>query len=267
MIGKEVISSEPITNSEVKEVLIAKQEGSRELVENLEAKLVKLEAEIKEPREQLRELKRELDDLEEKNASIQEIDQTRDKIVSMNKELRPAMKAINHVKDQIEKYELSYDQNLTLDHTRKFGRLPVKEAQELVEKLDEIVRPKKSAVKIVNIMPQDLSDLRLLFAKERVPVSNEDMIKILEIVDEYRYAIPVVEEEEEEEVLEEETETETEAEENTEEKEIISAADEFDAEDDEEVSEEETKTETEEIISAADEFDAEDDEEQSEEDE
>lgn len=234
MIGKEVISSEPITNSEVKEVLIAKQEGSRELVENLEAKLVELEAEIKEPREQLRELKRELDDLEEKNASIQEIDQARDKIVSMNKELRPAMKAINHVKDQIEKYELSYDQNLTLDHTRKFGRLPVKEAQELVEKLDEIVRPKKSAVKIVNMMPQDLSDLRLLFAKERVPVSNEDMIKILEIVDEYRYAIPVVEEEEEEEVLEEETETETG--ETTEEKEIISAADEFDAEDEEEQS-------------------------------
>ena len=35
-------------------------------------------------------------------------------------------------------------------------------------------------------MPKDLSDLRLLFAKERLPISKEELEEILSIVDEYR---------------------------------------------------------------------------------
>lgn len=45
---------------------------------------------------------------------------------------------------------------------------------------------RRHAVKIADIMPVDLSDLRLIFAKERVPIKAEDLPGILEVIDKYR---------------------------------------------------------------------------------
>ena len=36
------------------------------------------------------------------------------------------------------------------------------------------------------MLPEDLADLRLLFAKERIPIKNEDLEQILKIVEKYR---------------------------------------------------------------------------------
>ena len=96
---------------------------------------------------------------------------------------------ISEVKDMLEKFsethELTYEQNLTLDHVGKFSKLDAESSAKLVEELLEIVK-KKYAVRITDIMPEDLADLRLIFAKERVPIKKEDLEKILEIVNKYR---------------------------------------------------------------------------------
>ncbi|GAB4308151.1 MAG: DNA-directed RNA polymerase subunit F [Methanobacteriaceae archaeon] len=96
---------------------------------------------------------------------------------------------ISEVKDMLEKFsethELTYEQNLTLDHVGKFSKLDAEPSAKLVEELLEIVK-KKYAVRITDIMPEDLADLRLIFAKERVPIKKEDLEKILEIVNKYR---------------------------------------------------------------------------------
>ncbi|MDI6643818.1 MAG: RNA polymerase Rpb4 family protein [Methanobacteriaceae archaeon] len=96
---------------------------------------------------------------------------------------------ISEVKDMLEKFsethELTYEQNLTLDHVDKFSKMDVESSTKLVEELLEIVK-KKYAVRITDIMPEDLADLRLIFAKERVPIKKEDLEKILEIVNKYR---------------------------------------------------------------------------------
>ncbi|MDP1551666.1 MAG: RNA polymerase Rpb4 family protein [Methanobacteriaceae archaeon] len=84
-----------------------------------------------------------------------------------------------------EDHELNYEQNLTLDHVIKFSKLEVEESNKLIGELEEVVK-KKYAIKITDMLPQDLADLRLLFAKERVPIKNEDLKKILEIVEKYR---------------------------------------------------------------------------------
>lgn len=84
-----------------------------------------------------------------------------------------------------EHYELTYEQNLSLDHVTKFSKLDEEEAKKLVEELSEIIK-KTQAIKVTDIMPEDLADLRLIFAKERGSFKQEDMEKILEIVGKYR---------------------------------------------------------------------------------
>ena len=84
-----------------------------------------------------------------------------------------------------EHYELTYEQNLALDHVIKFSKLDEESAKKLVEELSEFLK-KTQAIKIADIMPEDLADLRLIFAKERGSFKQEDMEKILEIVNKYR---------------------------------------------------------------------------------
>ncbi|MCZ3365843.1 MULTISPECIES: RNA polymerase Rpb4 family protein [Methanobacterium] len=84
-----------------------------------------------------------------------------------------------------ERYELTYEQNLALDHVTKFSKLDEESAKKLVEELSEIIK-KTQAIKVADIMPEDLADLRLIFAKERGSFKQEDMEKILEIVNKYR---------------------------------------------------------------------------------
>lgn len=81
--------------------------------------------------------------------------------------------------------ELNYEQNLALDHVRKFSKLELEESKKLIEELEELVK-KKYAIRIADLLPQDLADLRLFFAKERIPIKNEDLDEILKIVDKYR---------------------------------------------------------------------------------
>ena len=82
--------------------------------------------------------------------------------------------------------ELNYEQNVTLNHLSRFRRYSVKDSQEIIEKLqDEFDLRRKVAVHIVDLVPQDLADLRLIFAKEPKQVEKEDMEKILEFLEQY----------------------------------------------------------------------------------
>ncbi len=104
---------------------------------------------------------------------------------TLDSEPIPLAKVKKIFEDFSEEYELSYEQNLTLDHVTKFSRLSLEDSEKLIEELEEIVK-KKLAIRITDLMPEDLSDLRLIFAKERVPIKKEDMENILEILDKYR---------------------------------------------------------------------------------
>jgi DNA-directed RNA polymerase subunit F len=84
-----------------------------------------------------------------------------------------------------EHHELTYEQNLALDHVTKFSKIDEESAKKLVEELAETLK-KTQAIKIADIMPEDMADLRLIFAKERGTYKQEDLEKILEIVDKYR---------------------------------------------------------------------------------
>ncbi|MBQ8016873.1 MAG: DNA-directed RNA polymerase subunit F [Methanobrevibacter sp.] len=96
------------------------------------------------------------------------------------------------VKEIIEEFaddnELNYEQNLTLNHLARFKRYSPEDAEEIFQKLqDEFGLRDKVAVHIVDLVPQDLADMRLIFAKEPTKTTKEDMEKILEMLEQYDY--------------------------------------------------------------------------------
>jgi len=79
--------------------------------------------------------------------------------------------------------ELGYEQKNALEHLRKFSKLSEKAMNGMVEELKKLEKLReRHIVSIVNILPQDLDELRLLFANEIVTLSDDDKKKILSIV-------------------------------------------------------------------------------------
>ena len=90
------------------------------------------------------------------------------------------------LEDFSQENELNYEQNLTLNHLARFNRYSVEDSQEIIEKLqDEFGLRAKVAVHIVDLVPKDLADLRLIFAKEPKKIDKEEMEKILEFLEQY----------------------------------------------------------------------------------
>ena len=79
--------------------------------------------------------------------------------------------------------ELGYEQKNALEHLRKFSKITQKAKDDMMTELDKIERLKdKHRVAIVDMLPKDDDDLRIMFSNEIVTVSDEDKKKILSIV-------------------------------------------------------------------------------------
>jgi DNA-directed RNA polymerase subunit F len=79
--------------------------------------------------------------------------------------------------------ELGYEQKNALEHLRKFSRLSEKKTKEMMEELGKIDRLKeRQKINIVNVLPKDMDDLRVLFANDVVTLSEDDKKKILATV-------------------------------------------------------------------------------------
>ena len=85
-----------------------------------------------------------------------------------------------------EENELNYAQNITLNHLSRFKKYSPEDTKEIYEKLTgEFELRDKVATHIVDLIPQDLEDMRLIFAKEPGHIDQEDMKKILEMLEDY----------------------------------------------------------------------------------
>ena len=98
----------------------------------------------------------------------------------------PGVKVKEVLEEFSEDNELNYEQNITLNHLARFKRYSLEDTEEILEKLQSEfnLRP-KVAVHIVDLVPQDLADLRLIFAKEPMQIDKEEMEKILELLEQY----------------------------------------------------------------------------------
>jgi len=79
--------------------------------------------------------------------------------------------------------ELGYEQKNALEHLRKFSKLTDKSTNDMIEELKKIEKLKdRHIVSMVNMLPQDADELKMLFANEVVTLSDDDKKKILSIV-------------------------------------------------------------------------------------
>jgi DNA-directed RNA polymerase subunit F len=103
----------------------------------------------------------------------------------------PEVSAILANKDEAYKAggaELLYEQKRALEHAQKFSKISVKDAQDMAGKLAvlELQLNAERIVKIIDLMPKTIDDIRAIFAKERFKYTEEELKKITDIVDQYR---------------------------------------------------------------------------------
>jgi DNA-directed RNA polymerase subunit F len=84
--------------------------------------------------------------------------------------------------------EMRFEQRRSLEHAGKFAKVSIKDAKDISKKLAEVGLDLNSEriVKIVDEMPSSVDDIRAIFAKERFKYGEEELKKIIDIIDEYR---------------------------------------------------------------------------------
>ena len=73
----------------------------------------------------------------------------------------------------------------TVEYLNTFVNLKPKDAEEIKKKVINLNIPRlrdRHIVKIIDIMPQDIESLKLLFTGENVTIKQEDLNKILEAI-------------------------------------------------------------------------------------
>ena len=93
----------------------------------------------------------------------------------IDSEAIPSSKVKEILEDFSQDNELNYEQNLTLNHLSRFKRYSVEDSEEIMEKLQELLPNlrTRAIVHIVDLVPEDLADLRLIFAKEPYQPTKE----------------------------------------------------------------------------------------------
>ncbi|WP_424013375.1 RNA polymerase Rpb4 family protein [Halorubrum xinjiangense] len=82
--------------------------------------------------------------------------------------------------------DLRYELARAIEHVNRFAKLDADESRELVEELaelDQIDVP--TAVKITDLLPEDRTELRSVFAQERYSLDGEELDEILNVVAKY----------------------------------------------------------------------------------
>jgi DNA-directed RNA polymerase subunit F len=83
--------------------------------------------------------------------------------------------------------ELGYEQKTALEHLKKFSKLSAKDANKLLEEVSSVFRMSpQTAAKIVNLMPKNADEIRMIFAREKFSLKEDEINKILELVKKYK---------------------------------------------------------------------------------
>ncbi len=90
----------------------------------------------------------------------------------------------NLLEKEEKKRELTYEQKLALEHAKHFAKLGLTKSKKMADELvtiDRITEP--FAYKIVDILPMHPDEVRAIFAKERFTLEDDEIKKILKIVE------------------------------------------------------------------------------------
>ncbi|ABR55648.1 RNA polymerase Rpb4 family protein [Methanococcus aeolicus] len=74
--------------------------------------------------------------------------------------------------------ELSYENGCALDYLQRFAKLNAEDVEKLTEELKKLELDEKTIVKIIDILPEDNEDLKLIFYKSDIPKCSEDILDL-----------------------------------------------------------------------------------------
>ena len=96
---------------------------------------------------------------------------------------------IQKAKDILDKVdEKSYEQKLALEHVKKFAKMSTADANKLIKELEALNMRKlkpEHAVKIVDLAPKSVDDLKIILMHADVPFKDEELQQIIEVVKKY----------------------------------------------------------------------------------
>ncbi|MFH1229641.1 MAG: RNA polymerase Rpb4 family protein [Candidatus Aenigmatarchaeota archaeon] len=82
--------------------------------------------------------------------------------------------------------ELSYEQKLALEHLNKFTKLKQEDAKKLEDELSGVLRmSQETLVQILNFLPKNPDEVRMIFSREKFSLKEDEINKILEITKKY----------------------------------------------------------------------------------
>jgi len=82
--------------------------------------------------------------------------------------------------------EMRYELARAIEHVNRFTVLDPEESLELVEELSDLEKvDEATAYKIANLLPEDRTELRSVFAKERYTLDGEELDEILNVLAKY----------------------------------------------------------------------------------
>ena len=84
--------------------------------------------------------------------------------------------------------ELNFRSNKTKTYLSHFAKISFKDVKEITKKIKKLEIPRlkdRQIVKVIDILPKDIDDLRMVFVGEITTVNDENMKKILDVVKDY----------------------------------------------------------------------------------
>ncbi len=82
--------------------------------------------------------------------------------------------------------EFGYEQKIALEHLKKHTRLSGPDAKKLSDEISSILRmSSETMAMIANVLPKTADEVRMIFARERFSLKEEEIAKIIEIVKKY----------------------------------------------------------------------------------
>ena len=90
---------------------------------------------------------------------------------------------LSQIKDQ------NHEQKVTFEYLSKFAKLSKEDAEKAFNELKEANIPRlkdKHIVKLIDLLPKTVDEVKTIFLKEEITLSKEDLQKILDVLSKYR---------------------------------------------------------------------------------
>lgn len=85
--------------------------------------------------------------------------------------------------------ELGFRAQKTDEYLQKFAKLDEKKASELKKKIEELNIPRlrtEHVCKLIDILPADAEEVRMVLSAYATTVTNENLVKLADVIKEYR---------------------------------------------------------------------------------